>query len=159
MTVYFEEEGALTLPVNAKEIAEEVVEGALAIGPWVDRKARGHDPLHSGHGVRRHADQVPPAMDGRSVVVGQFEPDVVEHRVTRNRLRRRHRRLLLEAEQFVEGIGLALHAGDFRHRGHPPRAVRQPLDIDDHMDRIGHETPHRTHVVLLSGEAQQHFDA
>lgn len=29
MTVYFEEEGALTLPVNAKEIAEEVVEGAL----------------------------------------------------------------------------------------------------------------------------------
>ena len=29
MTVYFEEEGALALPVNAKEIAEEVVEGAL----------------------------------------------------------------------------------------------------------------------------------
>ena len=29
MTVYFEEEGALTLPVNEKEIAEEVVEGAL----------------------------------------------------------------------------------------------------------------------------------
>lgn len=29
MTVYFEEEGAFTLPVNAKEIAEEVVEGAL----------------------------------------------------------------------------------------------------------------------------------